>query len=252
MTRFRLPILYLASLLLTAGAASADTIVFQEGGLLPGGGTYTGTQDTEVAGANSGTAFGSLVTIRADLLDPASGGAEVQALLRFDNLFGVAPDQIPFGATITSAVLTLYATNASNSPTGNIAIFQMTSTWDETSTWDSLTNGVQIGSETVAGADDGITVPVVDTLANFDVLASLLAWQGGDTNFGWLITNDSTDGVQFSSSESAIAPNRPLLTIDFIPVPEPGTLTLTGLGAAAALCLRSVRAVGARRLRRSR
>ena len=244
MPRFRLPIAGLASLLLLAGAAAADTIAFQEGGLLPGGGTYTGTQDTEIAGASPGTSFGSLVTIRADLLDPASGGAEVQALLRFDNIFGVAPDQIPLGATITAAVITLYTTNASNAPTGNIAIYQMTSAWDETSTWNSLTGGVQIGSESEAGADDVHTVPVVNVTTTFDVLASALAWQGGDTNFGWVITNDSTDGVQFSSSDSAVPSQRPLLTIDFIPVPEPGTLTLTGLSAAVALCLR--------RLRRSR
>lgn len=236
-----LPILCLALALLGANVASADTIVFQEGGLLPGGGTYTGTQDTEIAGASPDSAFGSLVAMRSDLLDPTSGGSEVQALLRFDSLFGVLPDQIPFGATINSAVITLFAPNASNAPTGNIAIHQMTTAWDETSTWNSLTNGVQIGSETVAGADDSINVLVANTSADFDVLASLLAWLGGDTNFGWVITNDSTDGVQFSSSESAVAGNRPMLTVDFTPVPEPGSLVLAGLAGAAVLCMRRLR-----------
>jgi hypothetical protein len=169
------------------------------------------------------------------------GGAEVQALLRFDSLFGALPDQIPFGSTINSAVITLFAPNASNAPTGNIAIHQMTTAWDETATWNSLTNGVQIGSETVAGADDSINVLVANASADFDVLASLQAWLGGDTNFGWVITNDSTDGVQFSSSESAIPANRPILTIDFTPVPEPGSLVLAGLAGAAALCVRRLR-----------
>ncbi len=241
MPRRFLPILCLALALFTSGAATADTIVFQEGALLPGGGAYTGTQDTEIAGASSGTSFGSLVTMRTDLLDPTSGGAEVQALLRFDNLIGVAPDQVPFGATITSAVLTLFTTNASNAPIGNIAIHQMTTGWDETSTWDSLTNGVQIGSETLALADDSHSVEVASATTSFDVLASLQAWLGGDTNFGWVITNDSTDGVQFRTSESAIAVDRPLLTVTFIPLPEPGSLTLAGLTAAASLCARRLR-----------
>lgn len=238
MTRFQLLIAGLASLLLLAGPAPADTIVFQEGALLPGGGPYTGTQDTEIAGASPGSSFGSLVTMRSDLLDPASGGAEVQALLRFDSLFGVAPDQIPAGATITAAVLTLFTTNASNAPTGVISLYQMTTTWDESSTWNSLGGGVQVGSESEAVADDAHSVPTPNATTTFDVLAAVLAWQGGDTNFGWLITNDSTDGVQFSSAEGTTAGNRPMLSIDFIPIPEPGSLTLAGLAAAAALCVR--------------
>ena len=241
MSKRSLPILCLALGLFAASAATADTITFQEGGLLPGGGTYTGTQDTEIAGAASGSSFGSLDTIRSDQLDPTSGGAEVQALLRFDGLFGALPDQIPLGSTINSAVITFFATNASSSPTGNIAIYQMTSNWNENSTWDSLTNGVQIGSETVASADDVNSVVFANTTMTLDVLASLQAWLGGDTNFGWVITNDSTDGVQFSSSEAATGANRPMLTVNFTPVPEPGSLLLTGLTGAAALCLRRLR-----------
>jgi hypothetical protein len=235
------PILCLALGLLTAGAAAADTIVFQEGGLLPGGGTYTGTQDTEIAGASPASSFGGLETFRSDQLDPTTGGAEVQGLLQFDALFGALPGQIPFGATINSAVITLFAPNASSSPTGNIAIYQMTTAWDESSTWDSLTNGVQIGSETLASPDDSINILFANTQGNFDVLASLQAWLGGDTNFGWVIINDSTDGVVFSSKDSTTAANRPMLTVDFTPIPEPGSLLLAGLAATAALCVRRSR-----------
>ena len=54
-----LPILLLALGLLGARLASADTISFQDGALLPGGGTYTGTQDTEIRGTDPATALGS-------------------------------------------------------------------------------------------------------------------------------------------------------------------------------------------------
>lgn len=240
----RFSTLLLAFVLLTAGPASADTIVFQQDGLLPGGGTYTSTLDTEIAGANPATPAGALVTLRADLLEPTSGGAEVQALILFDSLFGALPGQIPFGSTLTAATLTLYTTNASSTPIGNIAVHRMTTGWDESSTWDSLTGGVQLGVDAEAVADDSHTVETLNAFTSFDVLASLQAWFAGGTNDGWVILNDSTDGVQFRSSESTIGSERPYLTVDFIPIPEPGSLLLSGLAGAAALCVR--------RLRRSR
>jgi len=228
--------------LLGANVASADTIVFQEGALLPGGGPYTGTQDTEIRGTDPATPLGDALLMRADLEDPNAGvDSEAQALLRFEGLFGALPDQIPLGSTLTSAVLTLYVTNASNVPVGNISLYQMTSTWDETSTWDSMVSGVQIGSEAEASADDTHTVEVPNALTSFDVLASLQAWLGGDTNFGWVIVNDSNDGVQFRTSESGSASERPMLTVTFTPVPEPGSLALAGLTGAAALCVRRAR-----------
>ncbi len=239
MRRF-LPILFLTLAAIGANVASADTIAFQEGALLPGGGNYTGTQDTEIAGADPTTSFGTSLTLRADADEL---GGPVQTLLRFDNLFGALPNQIPLGSTITAAVLTLSAFNTSNSPIGNISLYQLTAAWDETSTWNSMVGGVQIGSETETVPDDSHTVEIID-LTDFDVLASLQAWITGDTNLGWMIENDSTDGVQFRSSESAASAERPRLTVTFTPVPEPGSLTLAGLTAAAALCVR--------RLRRSR
>ncbi len=73
------------------------------------------------------------------------------------------------------------------------------------------------------------------------MLPSLQAWLAGASNFGWVIANDSNDGIQFHSSDSATSAARPTLTVTFTPVPEPGTLVLVGLTGAAALCVRRVR-----------
>ena len=73
------------------------------------------------------------------------------------------------------------------------------------------------------------------------MLPSLQAWLAGDSNFGWVIVNDSNDGIQFHSSDSATAAARPILTVTFTPVPEPGSLVLVGLMGAAALCVRRLR-----------
>jgi hypothetical protein len=224
----------LATVLLQGGSAGADTLAFREGASLPGGGSYAGTEDTEIEGVNPTLAFGGAFAFRADadLL-----GAEAQALVLFSGIFGAGTDQIPYGATIVSAVLTLQAFNASIAPIGNVSVHRMTVAWDESSTWDSLGSGVQIGGETIAAADDTHTVATTGA-TSFDVLASLQAWSGGASNLGWVIVNDSTDGAEFRSSELLTVAERPLLSVEFTPIPEPGSLLLAGLVGAAALCAR--------------
>jgi hypothetical protein len=237
MFKSALPAIVLALCMLHAGGAASLTIDFQEGTLLPGGGAYTGTQDTEIQEGDPTNSFGSNGLVRVDSLHL---GGDVQGLLRFDNLFGVLPDQIPLGSTINSAVLTLDVVDSSNFPIGTISIFQMTTGWSESSTWTSLGSGVQVGSETVASADDAHTAESIAP-TTWNVQSSLQSWSNGDTNFGWAIFNDNTDGIQFTTSEGATVTARPLLTVDFTPVPEPGSLVLAGLVGAAALCVRRLR-----------
>jgi hypothetical protein len=227
----RLPALLLP-LLLASAQASALVLSFQEGS-----GGYTGTQDTEIQLAFPTSSFGADPIVRADA---AFSGGDVQGLLGFDSIFGAGPGQIPLGSVINSAVLTLSVTNSSNSPVGNISVYRMTTAWSESSTWNSLTGGVQVGSETDATPDDVHTVESLG-LTTFDVQAALQAWSGGASNFGWMISNDSGDGLEFESSEAATVSVRPLLTVDFTPVPEPNSLVLSGLAGAAALCLRRLR-----------
>lgn len=227
----------LALALTGARGASALTISFQEGSLLPGGGAYAGTQDTEIEEGDPSLDFGSAAGVRVDLF---FAGGDVQGLIRFDNLFGSLPDQIPLGSTINSAVLTLDVFNSSNVPIGTLSLYRMTTSWSETSTWDSLVSGVQAGSETAASPDDAHTAENIAP-TDFDVLASLQAWSGGAGNFGWAIFNSGTDGIEFRSSEYATVTARPRLAVDFTPVPEPGSLALAGLAGAAALAVRRLR-----------
>jgi hypothetical protein len=227
-----LPSLGLALSLSVAHDAACLTLDFQEGSS-----GYTGTQDTEIQLAFPSSSFGGDPIVRADA---AFSGGEVQGLLRFDDIFGAGPGQIPLGSIINSAVLTLDATNSSNAPVGDISVFRMTAAWSESDSWDSLGNGIQIGTETDASADDVHTVESLGA-TSFDVQAALQAWSGGAANQGWVITNTSSDGLEFSSSEAVTVGVRPMLSVDFTPVPEPSSLLLCGLAGAAALCLRRLR-----------
>ena len=72
----------------------------------------------------------------------------------------------------------------------------------------------------------------VSTPYTIDVTTSLRAWSAGTTlNRGWLIRSVSVDqGGTHASAEYAVVANRPLLSVTYAPIPEPGVLALAGLG----------------------
>jgi hypothetical protein len=213
--------------------SGSTTVTFREG--VNG---YTGTLDTMLKQASPTAGSGTATTLRVD----AGTGVEVQTLLGFDNLFGPGPGQIPLGATITSATLTLQTTNGSNN---GGSLYRMLSDWNNASTWNSLTNGVQIdGSEAVAIADATVGVATTGSSKVVDVTKSLQAWASAGTtaeahnaaNQGWLFKTPSTDAWDFDSSE---ATTRPLLsvtyTLDGTPPPPAAGVTVTQSGGSTAV-----------------
>lgn len=246
MSKRALRILLLGTGLLAADVARAETIVFQEGTLLPNSVAYVGTQDTRIEESSATIAFGSALSVRSDL---ESFGGVTQGLVRFENLFGALPDRIPPGSTISSAVLTLEVFNSSNTPVGIVSVHRMTTLWNENSTWNSLVGGVGVGTDTVALADDAHSVESIAS-TSFDILPSLQAWASGERNAGWVFLNDSTDGVEFWSSEYETVVMRPKLTVTFTPpetTPSVPALSRNGLGVLlVGLTLVAVAATGGR------
>jgi hypothetical protein len=109
---------------------------------------YMGTLDTMLQQASPTATAGTATTIG---IDTGTGTDATQVLLGFDSLFGTGPGQIPPGATITSATMTLRTT--SGSVQGG-SLHHMLVDWDNASTWASLGNGVQTdGIEAVSAAD---------------------------------------------------------------------------------------------------
>ena len=142
-----------------------------------------------------------------------------QALIRFDNIFGPGPDQIPFGATITSASLTV---NVSNSSDGmaTITLHRMFVPWSDSDTWNTLGGGVQADDTEAAVIPDSVLVdPSSLGSENFDgpgLVATLQAWSNGETNEGWVILNDDNNDWEFTSSNSTLLFFfRPRLSVTF-------------------------------------
>jgi hypothetical protein len=162
-------------------------------------------------------------------------GLAYQGLLAFTGLFGDGPGQIPLGATITSAMLTVNTTSSSGPGAG---LYRMTVDWTGQSTWSSLGDGIQVGTETSAAADL-VVASVKSGVGNFDVTASLNAWLSGATssaeanlaNKGWAFIANGTDGWGFSSFEGT---TKPVLTVTYtLPAGESDAIFATSLAAAS-------------------
>ena len=189
------------------GAPAAMTVTFRQGG-----GGYTGMIDTVLRESRSTTSYPDAITLHAQ-----ETGKSFQPLLRFDDLFGSGPGQIPVGATIVSATLRLEVTEGSAS---GGTINPMLAGWSGTSTWSSLGSGVQV-NELEATAANAVTVGAVGIGSRaFDVTGSLAAWSAaGSTssaanaaNHGWLFKAAGLDGWDFTSAQGAV---KPMLSVTY-------------------------------------
>jgi hypothetical protein len=179
----------------------ATTFVFQQN--VNG---YVGTRDTELRGAAPDTAQGAAVGVTVDLDD---GGGISHGLLRYEDLFGSSPGQVPLGAQVVSAVLTIQHTvaNANGNP---VNLHRMLIDWDPaTVTYNSMVTGVQAdGIEARTNVDVVIdsSTQVVPFTLSVDVTTTVRAWANGDPNHGWVFLPTGTDGYRWDTSESATPP----------------------------------------------
>jgi hypothetical protein len=188
---------------------------------------YVGTNDTVLFSIQPTVNFGTDTAISVDQQD--LNGAR-QGLLKFDDIMGSGPNQIPLGSTINSATLTVSVFNESNS-SALISAYRMKTDWDQDSaTWNSFgaIGGVQASEgEAEALPDYTLFDPNVGT-RNFDVTTSLKHWAAGEGNFGWLFQTVATNGWDFNTSEGAAA-SRPLLTVDYTAPTGAGTFQFLDL-----------------------
>ncbi|MCK6402817.1 MAG: putative Ig domain-containing protein, partial [Sphaerotilus natans subsp. sulfidivorans] len=185
---------------------------------------YAGTKDTYVDDSAPGSAFGTSTTVRAD-----DGSPRQTALIRFDQIIGNGAGQIPAGAIITSATLSLYVTERDLADT--VVLHRMRIDWSESSTHASLVNGIQAdGSDAEAS---GITIDAgLSGWINISGLAAAVqAWVDGAPNFGWAIVSDAADTWAFASSESVDLALRPYLTVAYT-VPQTPVLGTSAGGAS--------------------
>ena len=201
-----------------------------------GYGVYTNAADIELFESQPDTAFP--FGHQADLNNPylwvdAAGVGLVEAgqvLLRFGDIVGTQPGQIPPGATIVSAELTV--TTGPNPFQGDGSpLHRMLVDWDsEFSTWNSVVAGIQTDDVEARSTYDsqlGIVLASGDTgngPLSIGVTADIQAWVNGETNHGWALPTwlgAGTDGLGFSPCEATNIDVRPRLRIVWVPTNTP-------------------------------
>ncbi|RNC65610.1 MAG: hypothetical protein ED859_17345 [Desulfuromonadales bacterium] len=112
---------------------------------------YDGTVDVQINENNATLNYGGEATLTTDMDDNLS---RVHAMLRFDDIVGTGPGQIPPGSTIKSATIVFSATSSTK---GKVKMHRMLVPWGEQSTWMDFTpNPVSWTSMTYLNTDTGI------------------------------------------------------------------------------------------------
>lgn len=166
---------------------SVQTLIFDDG------------TDTFIQEGNPDADNSKKSTLEVDGQDM---GGEVQALLRFNDLFGAAPEQIPLNAEIKSASVELDITNKGN----KINFHAMLKDWDDTDNWNDFGgDGIQ-ADNTEAAMASVVANPSRKGKLSVDVTESVQAWQQGSNNYGWAILPTGNNGVDFDSFEGDMSP----------------------------------------------
>jgi len=230
-----------------APALAQTTTMFQEGV-----GGYTGFLDIFISqnagsipnGGPDGNVLG--VDVRQKFVDgihaerPSQDQAliEVQYLMKWDNILGAGPGQIPLGATITNASLTLTSGDGSNAQTnGDWGVGQMLMPFDATSTWNTLSGTGGAGAAFIGGASDrpldhAFMGPIAASgatpvQASADITRIVQNWSSGAANHGMLLRAGTTDGWQIMTSGALLPELRPKLSVTYTMVPPPAGTTVT-------------------------
>jgi hypothetical protein len=202
------------------------TVSFQEG--TDG---YTGQVDRRVG--ENGTAVDG-ATVQQFFVDgmpgPADNSEDTNGLIRFDNIFGTGPGQIPPGAEVTDARLTITTAtvNDAQSP-GPWLIDRLMVPFDTNTTYASLGGDPNPatfdGFEGARGASFGRPVAGFVGLdqgevSTADVTELVKSWADGDPNHGFAIfASPTTNGWSFNSSGNNNPLLRPKLEVTYTTLP---------------------------------
>lgn len=186
------------------------TVIFQNGAADYEGAIDVGLQQTDPSAS---------LHNRYVWIDKNSEADDNQALLRFQNIFGPEPHQVPEGAAITRAFLRIHLGTVASGPSPEVTRFhRMQVPWDDTASWDAAFwsgHGIAYdGSDALAEPDGSMTFDTPGRQYDVDVTPSLQAWAAGEQNYGWLIRTDSSNGYAYYTTHAA-PKERPALHVEY-------------------------------------
>ena len=165
---------------------------------------YEGTVDTFLQENAEAADNSQALRLSIDLDDPVGSQMRTQGLLRFDEIFGLAEEQVPVGASILSAELQL----RTEDPGDGASFYRMAVPWTDQDSWSTFGgDGIQPGIETQTEPD--VLVDGGGGYRRVDMTTSLAAWARSPcSNHGWALLPhiDGEDGWDFFSAEGSDPP----------------------------------------------
>ena len=154
--------------------------------------TLSSIEDSYVSDGQVDTNFGSSNSLLID-----AGPTSYEIFIKSPEI-----DQIPSGATVSSATLVLTSFNSGSTAEAR----QVVTAWDENSiTWNNRPTN-DAGQFTTFNTSSGTV--------NINVKAAVEAWISGASNHGLRLLSSGGDGSDYRSSEYTIANQRPSFVIE--------------------------------------
>ncbi len=183
------------------------------------------SDDAQISADQPNMNFGGDAAINVDGATP-----HAHAVIKFLGVFGDGAGQVPVGSSIASATLQINCTDPGNT----MQLYRLTEDWTEDQvTWNERFSGTawtDTGADG-AGSNAGVALDAQCSSTGwqtFDITQFVQEWSSGGQNFGIVITDTGTDGIDFDSSESV---NSPVLTVSYQtewqPVEDPQSLSGT-------------------------
>ncbi|WP_265594626.1 Ig-like domain-containing protein [Haloferula sp. BvORR071] len=159
-----------------------------------------------------------------DGLDVGETSPDINGILRFDNLFGSAPGQIPVGATIVKAELVITTAVADNAQSpGPWVVDRLLFPVDSTTNYIQMTQGSNAGVRGLSSRSPlaGFGNNAQGDVQSADVTQYLRIWAAdanpNTANMGFTIYDASTsDGWNFCTSGNDDVNKRPKLVVSYV------------------------------------
>lgn len=191
-----------------AGSGEKRAVTLQQGA-----NGYEGTLDIEIWAVSPNTCLEGNINASSDA---DNDGGESQILMRFDDIIGNKPGQIPPKAAIHSAKLVVSAFDKGTT----VHLHRMLVPWKRTATWASLVDGVTADGLEASKKIDSFTFGKISASTSdipFEVTDTVQKWANGDPIYGWVFINTGGNGWDFYTSEFDDAKQRPKLIVEFTP-----------------------------------
>ncbi len=191
-----------------SSAEATRKISFQQG--VAG---YQGTVDTEIWALAAKTILNANPNASSD---ENNDGGESQVLMRFEQIIGNGPHQIPANSTVVSARLIVSAFDEGTT----VNLHRLLVPFGKAATWDSMVAGVSADGLEASRHKDGFTfgkIAASSSGAIFDVTDTVQLWVNGKPNHGWVFLNTGGNGWDFYVSEFDKIEQRPKLVVEYLP-----------------------------------